>query len=186
MRRHLLAVLGLAVVGGLGLFTGGCSSGCGHCEDPCYSEVACHDDCGEAACNSCGGGLQTWYVCPGHGYTSARPGSCVHCAGPLEVRHAGCAVSPEGVAGPRSGGYGWQVEIAQAEKNAQMQAAARSTAKAHGCPECAKKAAAPKHHDCAECAKKNAQPVRRTVVREQPAPKPIHANKTGAKVAVDG
>ncbi|GEM_PF-4045111 len=207
MRRHLLAVLALAVVGGLGLFVGGCSSGCGHSSDPCYGDEVCHDGCGvhaEVACEPCGDCLEVWYQCPCCGTTSAYDGCCVHCGGHLEVRHAGCTTSPEGCsgAGYSAGGFGWQTEMAQAERGRGRAHVAKAPApNAGNCPECAKEAAAAKHQDCAECAKKaapakqqgcaecakqNAQPQRRTVAREKPAPKPMSARKGSAKSNVDG
>mgnify|MGYP001561862229 CR=1 FL=1 len=176
MRRHLLAVLALVVVGGLGLFVGGCSSGCGHCDDPCFDDAVCHDGCAEVACEPCGDCLDVWYQCPCCGTTSAYDGCCVHCGDHLEVRHAGCSVSPEGCEehGSAAGGYGWQIEIAQAERGrARAQVAKapapkvcncpdcqkkRAAASQGDCPDCAKKAAATKHQDCPDCAKKASAP----------------------------
>lgn len=172
MRRNLVAVLAIAVVGGLGLFVGGCSSGCGHCEDPCYAEEVCHDGCAPVECEPCGECLEVWYQCPCCGTTSAYDDDCTHCGRHLEVKHSAVAVSPEGCAGPRSGGYGWQIEIAQAEQAVR----ARAATKRHDCPKCAKKAAPPKHQDCAECAKKAAPPQHQNCAECARKTAPKHQN----------
>lgn len=139
MRRHLVVGLALAAIGGLGLFVGGCSSGCGHPDDGCYdecSETVCHEPCDVVVCEPCGSCLDVWYACPCCGYVSGYQGACVHCGRPLEERHAGTAVSPEGSEGwSAGGGRGWEEEIATAEQG-------RAVAKKRdGCPECAKEAA---------------------------------------------
>lgn len=184
MRRHLVVGLALAAIGGLGLFVGGCSSGCGHCDDGCYDECdecdecceeVCHEPCDVVVCEPCGRCLDVWYACPCCEYVSAYQGACVHCGRPLEERHAGAVVSPEGSAGWSAGGSAaageWQEEMARAEQG-QGRAVAK---KQNDCPECAKEA---------EAARQKARPTRRTVTREKPTPKPIATQKR-AKI-VDG